>query len=148
MSGLLFNFSSRDDRASKRWAFWKQLAGAYGLDLMVYTAGAGPIKKPAADLIVPTIQAAQEQIEGVEWVFLIAPKRPTHPKLKQRPTLLRDFVHPAEAVYVFGPDNMELHPNGQRMDHCVRVEAPASTGELHAFPTAAIVAYDRWRKQA
>jgi len=141
MSALLFNFNSQHRRNGKWMAQWELLAKSYALDLMAYTNGNGLSKKPPVDRLFPSIEHAQEQVEGVEWVFLVAPGKPARPV-----TALQDFKHPAKAVYVLGPDYEELELNGRKMDHCVRVEVPNGAGELHALTVAAIVAYDRWRK--
>ena len=61
-----------------------------------------------------------------------------------RATELSTFVHPAEAVYVFGPDDgvreFEIPPEA------LRVTIP--TGELYASQAAAIVLWDRQMKGA
>ncbi len=146
MSALLFNFSNQHRRNGKWMAQWELLAESYGMELMAYTNGNGLTEMPPVDRLFPTIKHAQERVKEVEWVFLVAPARPRQMALEQSTVRLRDFEHPGEAVYVLGPDYGDLKPNGRQMDHCVEVETPNGTGELHALTTAAIVAYDRWRK--
>ena len=146
MAAILFNFSNQHRTNGKWMAQWKLLAESYGMDLMAYTNGNGLSKKPPVKQLFPTIKHAQQALPDLEWVFLVAPERPGQPTLEQNRISLRDFEHPTEAVYVLGPDYVELDPNGQKMDHCIQVETQHGTGELHALTIAAIVAYDRWRK--
>lgn len=60
-------------------------------------------------------------------------------------TSLHDLVHPEDAIYVFGADNISLHPKffGSRViDHLVYIPR-TRPADLNSVVAAAMVLYDR-----
>jgi tRNA(Leu) C34 or U34 (ribose-2'-O)-methylase TrmL len=62
---------------------------------------------------------------------------------------LYDFEHPEDAIYVFGADNISIHPKffGDReIDHAVYIPIEKVT-HINSHVTAAMVLYDRRHKE-
>ena len=60
-------------------------------------------------------------------------------------TLLSDFTHPENAVYVFGRTNLNDLPTKIKHDHSVRVNAPQSKSTFGISICGAVL-YDRFVK--
>ena len=149
-ASFLCCFDPQVDRLdSKRFAMWANMTEAFGVKLLLY---GDPIPRtPKNTTIYPSIEHAQADINTVcrlkrrgrevEWVLMVSPLARHLPY----PTPLRNFQHPAEAVYIFGPD-YEKHWDTEhiQVDHRVEVSTFQGTGELHALVVASIVAYHRY----
>jgi tRNA(Leu) C34 or U34 (ribose-2'-O)-methylase TrmL len=60
---------------------------------------------------------------------------------------LEDFVHPLDAVYVFGMANFApMGGHRTEQDLSVRITTPRAAGLLWPHQAAAIILYDRYRK--
>lgn len=58
---------------------------------------------------------------------------------------LRDFTHPPEAIYIFGPDHGPV-PDPEAGEEVVTIETPHQGAALWSFVAMGIVLYDRHRK--
>lgn len=65
---------------------------------------------------------------------------------EQGDTLLRDFVHPEDCVYVFGRSCLNGIQNMVKHDHVVRIATPKEIC-LFGVSAVSIVLYDRLMKQ-
>ena len=104
-------------------------------------------KSPAAS----TMTGSSNIIEKAEYLppgpLVVA--SPLHSNHLNGTTPLYEFVHPEDAIYVFGADNISLHPQmfGEReIDYLVYV--PTSGRDLFSHLAGAMVLYDRRCKQA
>jgi tRNA(Leu) C34 or U34 (ribose-2'-O)-methylase TrmL len=64
---------------------------------------------------------------------------------------LYDYVHPSDAIYVFGPDHRNLTWEEIALENPDVVYIPVPPGsamrEMFSYTAAAIVAYDRIKKE-
>lgn len=59
---------------------------------------------------------------------------------------LLDFIHPTNAIYIFGSDNDNLYPKMFKNMLYQAVYIPGSSNEMHSFQAGAIFMYDRMVK--
>lgn len=136
MFGICYRYDLRSDIQDQ----WEHVLSNFGLTVdRVWVRGA-----PAdweSYLKAPKVETTAD-IAGVQPLIVLQ-----HPEARQLPGTesLIDFVHPADAIYVFGADNVNLTDaddiGGRAV--AVRVYIPTLSLESYSFVAAAITLYDR-----
>jgi len=114
---------------------WEMVVREFGVDQLYMTPVSGIANEYVDERM--TMQEVLDENQDMTFVFTDAKSE----------NLLSDFLHPHNALYLFGrvgPDPTNLVRPG--VDQVINVQTPYSTGLLWPHQIAAIMLYDRFKK--
>lgn len=115
---------------------WNQTLSAFAVDRFIMVAGDNPIENITQPEQVETMADALALVTA-PLVFITYPAEGAEP--------LKTFVHPADAVYIFGCPSENLMAYIQKGDYQVHLDTPNNV-DLLACSIVAAVLYGRLNK--
>jgi len=121
------------------YSIWEQAFISYGVDRAIFVPKLMNSTLEQHD----TLEEALAQVSGKK-VFLEKPERAE--KIGRNPVYLRDFQHPADAVYIFGNTSTDNSSWVRENDILLSVDIPYD-GDMFGLTVVGIVLYDRRMKE-
>lgn len=112
---------------------WQLVCDSFKVDRMIF------IPKIVGGEEYDSIEEALAMVSGIK-VFLEMPQRAI--EIDREPIYLRDFVHPENAVYIFGNTSTDNSRWVEEKDILLSIDTPKHLG-MFGFSVLGIVLYDR-----